>query len=167
MIAAYHEDRWSSLCDVLDAPEIAADPDFATSPLRVAHRSKLMEALSAKLALRTTAEWQELLEARDIICGAIANYDEVLASPQLAHNGAIVSAEHPRAGLVRMPGSAFGDRAPQERVHLPPPIIGEHSAVVLKSFGMAEDEVAALLASGAVVQSGSTGCSSSGSPFSA
>lgn len=152
MIAAYHEDRWTALCDALEAPEIAADPDFATSPLRVAHRPKLMTALAAKLAGRTTAEWQHLLEARDIICGPIATYDEVAASPQLAHNGAIVTVEHPKAGAVRMPGAALGDRAAQSRVHRPPPGVGEHSAEVLTSFGLTDREVAALQAEGVINQ---------------
>ena len=152
MIAAYHDDRWSALCEALDAPELAADPDFATSPLRVAHRGRLADAIGAKLAHRGTAEWQALLEARDIICGPIATYDDVAASPQLAHNGTIVTMEHPRAGRVRMPGSALGDRAAQSRVRLPPPVIGEHSAEVLASFGLSEEEAGQLLASGTVVQ---------------
>ena len=152
MIAAYHEGRWEALCDALEAPELLSDPDFATSPLRVAHRAKLMQAMTLRLAHRNTAEWQEILEARDIICGPITEYDEVLASPQLAHNGTIVEMDHPVAGKVRMPGFAIGDRNAQSRVRRPPPMIGEHSSSVLGEFGFSERDIAALLAAGAMVQ---------------
>jgi crotonobetainyl-CoA:carnitine CoA-transferase CaiB-like acyl-CoA transferase len=152
MIAAYHPDRWTAFCEVLEAPEMAADPDFATSPLRVAHRGKLMEAISARLASRTTAEWQEALEARDIICGPINEYDAVVASPQLAHLGAIVELDHPRAGRVRMPGSVLGDRNAQSRATRPPPLVGEHSEEILAQFGFSPEEIGRLRDARAVVQ---------------
>ncbi len=150
MIAAYHEDRWSALCEVLGEEGLAARPEFATSPLRVANRGKLMQELSRLLAAKSTAEWQAALEAADVICGPIAGYDAVLASPQLAHNGAIVEMRHPKAGRVRTVGAALGDRDAQSRVHLPPPMIGEHSREVLAGFGFAPQEIDALFSSGAV-----------------
>jgi crotonobetainyl-CoA:carnitine CoA-transferase CaiB-like acyl-CoA transferase len=152
MVAAYHEDRWRAFGGVLGDPGLAQRPEFATNALRVANRGKLMQEISRLLAAKTTAEWQLLLEAADIICGPIAEYDEVLASPQLAHNGAIVEMQHPGAGRVRMPGSAIGDRDAQSRVRRPPPMLGEHSREVLAVFGFGADEIDALVAAGAVLQ---------------
>jgi len=152
MIAAYHEDRWTAFCAVLGDPSLATHADFATNPLRVANRGKLMREVSQRLAAKTTAEWQKVLEAADIICGPIAGYDEVMASPQLTHNGTIVEMQHPKAGRVRMPGAALGDRDSQSRVHQPPPMIGEHSREILAGFGFAAAEVDALVACGAVIQ---------------
>jgi crotonobetainyl-CoA:carnitine CoA-transferase CaiB-like acyl-CoA transferase len=60
--------------------------------------------------------------------------------------------QHPRAGKVRMPGATLGDRAAQTRVHLPPPMIGEHSRAVLVDFGFTPEEIELHVASGAVVQ---------------
>lgn len=152
MIAAYHEDRWNALCQVLGDPGLASHPDFATNPARVANRAKLAEALGRHLAAKTTAEWQAAMEARDIICGPIADYDAVMASPQLAHNGVIVEMEHPAAGTVRMPGMAFGDSDAQSRVRLPPPMLGAHSREVLEQFGFGADEIESLLSTRTVIQ---------------
>jgi crotonobetainyl-CoA:carnitine CoA-transferase CaiB-like acyl-CoA transferase len=153
MIAAYHEDRWKAFCEVIGAAALASHPDFATNSNRVANRGKLMAELSRRLAAKTTAEWQAALEARDIICGPIAEYDEVMASPQLAHNGAIVEMDHPVAGKVRMPGFALGDRDAQSRVRRAPPTIGQHSREVLAEFGFAAAEIDSLVRSGTVIQS--------------
>jgi crotonobetainyl-CoA:carnitine CoA-transferase CaiB-like acyl-CoA transferase len=60
--------------------------------------------------------------------------------------------QHPKAGKVRMPGASLGDRAAQSRVHLPPPMIGEHSRVVLTDFGFSTEEIDLHVASGAVIQ---------------
>ena len=152
MVAAYHEDRWKAFCRVIGDPALATRAEFATNPQRVANRTSLAREVALRLAAKTSAEWQALLEQADVICGPIAEYDEVLASPQLVHNGAIVQMQHPKAGVVRMPGAAFGDRDAQSRVHHPPPMIGEHSREVLAMFGFDAAEIDALVASGAVIQ---------------
>ena len=152
MIAAYHDDRWPALCKLLNKPELATHPDFATIPLRVANRKKLMSELTVLLASKTSAQWQELMEAQDIICGPIADYDMVMESPQLKHNGLIVDTPNSVAGNVRMPGLAVGDRNAQSRVKYGPPALGEHSCEVLAEYGLSQSQIDALLASGAVVQ---------------
>jgi crotonobetainyl-CoA:carnitine CoA-transferase CaiB-like acyl-CoA transferase len=111
-----------------------------------------MQELTVLLAHKTSVEWQELFEAADIICGPIADYNMVMQSPQLAHNGVIVDTHSSVAGLVRMPGFAAGDRDAQSRVRYGPPALGEHSCEVLAEFGLSQTEIDALLACGAVIQ---------------
>ena len=152
MIAAYHDDRWPALCKLLNKPDLAIHPDFSTIPLRVANRKKLMTELTILLASKTSAQWQELMEAQDIICGPIADYDMVMASPQLKHNGLIVDTPNSVAGNVKMPGLAVGDRDAQSRVRYGPPTLGEHSCEVLAEYGLSQSQIDTLLANGVVVQ---------------
>ena len=152
MIAAYHDDRWPALCKLLNKPELATHPEFSTIPLRVANRKKLMTELTVLLASKTSAQWQELMEAQDIICGPIADYDMVMDSPQLKHNGLIVDTPNSVAGNVKMPGLAVGDRDAQSRVRYGPPTLGEHSCEVLAEYGFSQLQIDTLLASGVVVQ---------------
>jgi crotonobetainyl-CoA:carnitine CoA-transferase CaiB-like acyl-CoA transferase len=152
MIAAYHEDRWKALCHVLGDPGLASHPDFATNPARVAKRAELAETIERHLAAKTTAEWQAAMEACDIICGPIADYDEVMASPQLEHNGVIVEMEHPAAGTIKMPGMTLGDRGAQSRVRRAPPMLGAHSREVLEQFGFGANQIEDLLNTGTVIQ---------------
>lgn len=152
MIAAYHDDRWPALCKLLNKPDLAIHPEFSTIPLRVANRKKLMTELTVLLASKTSAQWQELMEAQDIICGPIADYDMVMASPQLKHNGLIVDTPNSVAGNVKMPGLAVGDRDAQSRVRYGPPALGEHSCEVLAEYGLSQSQIDTLLANGVVVQ---------------
>jgi crotonobetainyl-CoA:carnitine CoA-transferase CaiB-like acyl-CoA transferase len=92
------------------------------------------------------------MEAQDIICGPIADYDMVMASPQLKHNGLIVDTPNSVAGNVKMPGLAVGDRDAQSRVRYGPPTLGEHSCEVLAEYGLSQSQIDTLLANGVVVQ---------------
>ena len=158
MIAAYHDDRWRALCRLLGDPDLADHPDFATIPKRVANRKRLMSVLKVHLAERTSAEWQALMEAEDIICGPIADYGMVMQSPQLAHNGLIVETQSSVAGSVRMPGLSMCDRDGQSRVHRGPPGLGEHTTEILAEFGLTREEIDALVATGAVRQRPAGAC---------
>ena len=152
MIAAYHEDRWRALCQVLGDPGLADDPRFATNPQRVANRHALMHVLSQHLSHQTSETWQARFEAADIICGTIANYHQLMASPQVAHNGIVVDTHNPIAGLVRMPGLAVGDRDAQSRVRHGPPALGQHSLDILRQFGLSEAECQSLMSEGVIAQ---------------
>jgi crotonobetainyl-CoA:carnitine CoA-transferase CaiB-like acyl-CoA transferase len=93
-----------------------------------------------------------LLEARDILCAPIADYDALTATDQFAASGTAVAMEHPVAGAIRLPGFAIGDSEAQSRQRRPPPVLGQHSVEVLAEYGVARDAIDRLLADGALLQ---------------
>lgn len=125
LIAAYQQSRWQNLCRVLGRPDLADDRRFATLPQRMKNRAALTHELNLILRMRNTATWLGLLEVADIICGSVADYNQVAASEQIGAAGLMTSAHHPRAGTVIMPGFAIGGRP--MAVRMPPPVLGEHN----------------------------------------
>jgi crotonobetainyl-CoA:carnitine CoA-transferase CaiB-like acyl-CoA transferase len=150
MIAAYMPDRWLRLCQVLGLPEVAADPRFATSPLRVAHRRELVDALTPALKTRTTDEWLDRLGAADILCARVASYADVARHPQVAANAMLAEVAHPVHGRVRMPGFPVNSGRANAVPHRPAPACGEHTRQVLRDGGYVDDEVDALLRAGVI-----------------
>jgi crotonobetainyl-CoA:carnitine CoA-transferase CaiB-like acyl-CoA transferase len=71
VIAAGNDRQFHSLCTTLDAPELAADPRFATNALRVAHRDALIEELNQRLASKPAEDWFTALTAAGVPCGPI------------------------------------------------------------------------------------------------
>src|SRR3954447_4068406 len=63
VIACGNDAIFASLCGVLDCPELATDPRFATNDARAAHREELQALLRPRLAQRTADEWFALLRA--------------------------------------------------------------------------------------------------------
>ena len=134
MIAAYQQRRWKDLCRALRREELADDPLFDTLEHRMSNRDALALALEEQLARRTTSEWVDLLQRSDIICAPVADYHDVVGSPQLVHQGILIDVDHPRAGRVSMPGFAIGGRAiPRSR---PSPMLGEHDRLLLPASRM-------------------------------
>ena len=133
--AVLSPEHWRALCvEVIDRPELRADLRFDTNESRVEHRGLLEPALERVFAARPAAEWLERLEAARIPCGAVNGIPEVMAHPQLAHNGLVAEVGSP-AGPIPVVGSPFlvdGERPPAGDV----PALGEHTAEVLRELGL-------------------------------
>jgi glutaryl-CoA transferase len=98
---------------------------------------------------RPRAEWLRLLEEADIPCGPINTYPEVFADPQVIARRMAVSVDHPVLGTLR----ALGTPLKMSETPLDPlrraPLLGEHTLQVLREAGLSENEIEALVASGA------------------
>ena len=71
VVAVGNERQFAALCDVLDAPDLAADPRFAANRDRVAHRDALKEELLARLARAPASEWAARLTAARVPAGVV------------------------------------------------------------------------------------------------
>jgi crotonobetainyl-CoA:carnitine CoA-transferase CaiB-like acyl-CoA transferase len=135
MIAAYTPDRWTRLCALLGMPELAGDPRFATSPLRVANRRELVAILTRVLKTKTTDEWLPLLRAADILCSRVACYDDVMQHPQVAANAMVAELEHPVHGRIRVPGFPVDSAQANARAHRAAPSCGQDTGRCCASPG--------------------------------
>jgi crotonobetainyl-CoA:carnitine CoA-transferase CaiB-like acyl-CoA transferase len=72
LVLAVGTDRqFSALCEVLGAPELAADPRFSGNSERVANREALKAELERLLAPRSAAEWAGQLTAERVPAGTV------------------------------------------------------------------------------------------------
>ncbi len=72
MVLAVGNDRqFTRLCSLLDVPDLAADPRFATNTARVAHVDELMAALAPRLRTRTARHWFDALTPLGVPCGPV------------------------------------------------------------------------------------------------
>lgn len=58
-ITALTPAQWTTLCELVDQPAMAADPRMATTVSRLAHADLIDAMLAAPLRTRTTAQWVE------------------------------------------------------------------------------------------------------------
>ena len=150
MVAAYTPDRWRRLCEVLGLPHLIDDPRFATSPLRVANRPQMVEALTRVFTTRTTQDWLPVLKDADILCARVATYEDVVRHPQVAANRMIGEVEHATLGTIRMPGFPIDSAAANAQPARPAPVCGQDTRAVLLGMGYSERDIGALLARGAI-----------------
>lgn len=150
VIATRQEAFWTRLCDAVEAPELAADPRFATNPDRVANRDELVPILENILSKRTVADWMARFRKGDIPAAPVNNLDGAFAEPPIAEREMIVEYDHPEAGKVRLPGNPVKMTGMEGTISKPAPRQGEHTDQVLAGLGLDAAAIAALRAAGAV-----------------
>jgi len=151
MAAAYTPKRWLALCNVLGVPELASDPRFDTNEKRVRDRPLLREVLEPLFLTRSTAEWIDVLDSADILCGPLLSYPELIAEEHVAKGDALVTVQHPAVG--EFTGPVFPGRLSETPCDVsgpPPPLPGEHSEPILVECGFEDEEIRELLRNGVV-----------------
>jgi crotonobetainyl-CoA:carnitine CoA-transferase CaiB-like acyl-CoA transferase len=133
VIGCAKEKFWQRLTVVIDRPELAHDPRFATFIDRNENRQELQEILDDELARRTVAEWLEALGAASVPCAPVNDVAQALREEHTLARDLIVSTEHPRFGSVKQVNSPV--RAGEiPRQHRRAPFRGEHTATVLRDL---------------------------------
>src|SRR5438067_2986707 len=101
-VAASGDGMWKRICKLFGRQELASDERFKTNELRAKNRQALNAEMNKALAVRTSTEWIEALNAIGVPCGPIYKMDEVFADPQVQHLKAAVEVEHPRIGRFKI-----------------------------------------------------------------
>lgn len=133
--------------------EVIGEPNFLTMDDETdtwTRRDEIFAQTRARLVTRTSAEWLELLRAADIWCGPVYGYADLVADPQIAHNGTFVEYDHPTEGHVKTPGFPIRFSRTPSQVERGAPLAGQHTREVLREAGYDETRIEALLSAGAV-----------------
>jgi crotonobetainyl-CoA:carnitine CoA-transferase CaiB-like acyl-CoA transferase len=143
-VAAANDGLFRKLCAVLGRDELCSDDRYATNPARVEHRGTLIPELSAAFAERSAEHWVETLAAAGVPVGKVRSVPDALAAAAEAGQPATITLPHPTAGEIGLVGSPiWGEWAgPAPKA---PPLLGQHTAEVLREVGVPEVEIERVL----------------------
>lgn len=150
-VGAANQSNWMRLLDVIGAPELDADPRFATNQARIENLPELVEILTEKLKLDTTANWLAKMEAASLPAGPVLGIREMHEDPQTLAREMIVETQHPVAGAVKTIGHPVKFGKTPAKVTKAAPVLGQHSREVLEQAGYGPDAIKNLIETGAVV----------------
>lgn len=142
------EKFWEALISALDAPQLGADPRFATAQARREHRDTLTSVLDAMLERDTTAAWLSKLQG---LLPAAPVYDmpQALDNPYVTRIGMIRNTPHP----VRADYRAFASPIKLDGVRPPSrtgSALGADTREVLSAAGLGATELDSLAAAGVI-----------------
>ncbi|GAA5067531.1 CoA transferase [Streptomyces similanensis] len=150
LLSVQNDREWRRLAEqVLERPELARDPAFATNAARVERRERVDELVGEALGALGADEAQARLEGAGIACARLRDVHEVAGHPQLAARERWREVGTPTGPLrallppITLPGGAearMGDV----------PALGQHTEALLRAVGMPADEIAALRRDGVV-----------------
>ena len=111
VIAVGSDAQWRACAGALDLAELSQDETLATNAGRLAQRDRVVGEITRRVATQTAAHWLARLEVVGVPCGIVRTVPEVLA-------------QLPASARTGLPPSVPGS------IRLPPPRLGEHSALV-------------------------------------
>jgi crotonobetainyl-CoA:carnitine CoA-transferase CaiB-like acyl-CoA transferase len=149
-IAANKQEQWEAVCDVLELPELKADPRFQERDTRKKNRKALTPLLEARLAQKPTGFWVEALNAKDVPSGDILRLEDALRQPQAQHRQVLQKVAVAGVGEVEVFGLTARFEKTPGTVDTPPPTLGEHNQQVYDSLGLSEAEQTELKTKGVI-----------------
>lgn len=151
-VCCANDRTWNRLAGrVLDRPDLADNPVYASTAGRIQHRTEILAIVAGILAGNTRAYWLGRMREAGVPGGAIASVSEAFTSDVMRDREMVSTIPHPVAGTVpnirlpfRMAGTPLADPVAV-------PGLGEHSEAVLRGvLGYSDVDVARLRGSGAV-----------------
>jgi len=138
------------MTQVLERPDMADDPNYASGPLRTRHRARLFSILDETFAQEDWAHWQARMRAAGVPCGLVRTVGEAIRSPEARDHALVTRIPHPQLGWVpnlRLP--IRYDATPMADP-VAAPSVGQHTREVLREvLGVSDERFDALAAQGA------------------
>jgi crotonobetainyl-CoA:carnitine CoA-transferase CaiB-like acyl-CoA transferase len=149
-IACSGDVMWQRLCEVLGAPGLFDNPDYADGGARLTNRDALNAAIEICTVSRSSDDLVESLNAAGVPCGPIYSIDEVFADPQVQHLEMSKPVQHKTLGTLDVVNNAVTMGGAPEMTYRATPERGQHTSEVLAEFGYSDSEIKDLMQSGVI-----------------
>ncbi|MFF4370979.1 CaiB/BaiF CoA transferase family protein [Streptomyces sp. NPDC001594] len=150
LLSVQNDREWGRLArEVLDRPELAADPAFATNAARTRGREETDAVVAGVLGKLSADEAVERLEAAGIACARLNSVAQLAGHPQLAARDRWREVGSP-AGPLRALLPPIGLPGGPEAVMGAVPALGEHTDALLRGLGMTDARIAELRGDGVI-----------------
>ncbi|WP_415921788.1 CaiB/BaiF CoA transferase family protein [Tateyamaria sp. SN6-1] len=142
LVAVGNDSQFVRFCDVIGAPDLGADPAFATNLKRIENREALIPLLAERVRLIAKDDLLARLRAAKVPGGPIHTVAEALGSDQAQARGTVV--EVPRDdvadGHVKLLANPLKFSRTPVRYTRPPPRFGQDTDAVLETLRPARDD---------------------------
>jgi crotonobetainyl-CoA:carnitine CoA-transferase CaiB-like acyl-CoA transferase len=141
----YTDAHWIIFTELIGKPELMQDPRFKDFDSRTKAFEASFGEVAKQLALKTNAEWTELLKGRDIPFAVVNDLEDLATDPHLDSIDFWKFYDHQTEGRLRMASIPMMLSASPGGIRRLAPNLGEHTREVLAEAGYSEAEIETLL----------------------
>ncbi|MDN8007063.1 CoA transferase [Burkholderia multivorans] len=135
---------------VVELPEVASDPAYATNKDRVARREALFAILQDAFSRQPWSYWQARMRAANVPCGELRSVGDAIRAPEAHERELVTRIPHPELGWVPNVALPIRYSATPLADPVPAPRVGQHTADVLTEWlGYDNDRIDQLAETGA------------------
>lgn len=145
IVTVGNDRQFKSFCDELGLFPLYEDSRYATNSARVLHRDSLCPLLESHMATLSTMDVMTRMDRAGVPCGPVRSVQEALHAQETATRNMIWEVMHRTAGPIQLVGSPLKLSETPTDVRLPPPMLGEHTRVVLTELGYQSHEIQSML----------------------
>lgn len=135
---------------VVERPDVAADPRYATGKQRGEHREQIFKLLGDIFIEHPWQYWQAKMRSAGVPCGKVRSVSEALRSPEAMGRNIVTKIAHPKIGWV--PNISLPiryEKTPMANPK-PAPMVGEDTLDVLQNnLGYSQEQIEELSKAGA------------------
>jgi crotonobetainyl-CoA:carnitine CoA-transferase CaiB-like acyl-CoA transferase len=133
---------WRRFCQTIGRPELAQDPQYATTAARRGRRDDIAALIQSWTGARTKAEVVSALTSAGVPAAPVNNVAEMVADPQVQAREMFVELQHAIYGPVTITGTPLKLSETPGRVERLAPLPGEHNeAIFVGLLGHSPDEL--------------------------
>jgi len=130
--------------------DMIADPRFRTNSDRVRNAEACEAPIAAFIAARTLTENMEVFEQAEVTAAPVYDIDQFIADPHVIARDILVDFPDDEMGRLPMHNVIPRLSATPGRLRRPAPRLGEHTAEILQSLGLAPEEIRGLAREGII-----------------
>ncbi|MFL2661335.1 MAG: CaiB/BaiF CoA transferase family protein [Alphaproteobacteria bacterium] len=136
MVLAIANDRqFQNFCEFAKIPGLPRDPKFKTNSSRVNNRGPLNKIISKIMKDKSINQWVNGLTKVNVPCGPINNIKQVFDDLQVKNRNMLISMKHPRSKKrIKVIGSPMNFSKSKIKYKKSPPLLGEDTEKILKTF---------------------------------
>jgi crotonobetainyl-CoA:carnitine CoA-transferase CaiB-like acyl-CoA transferase len=148
VIACLSNGFWANLCRALGIEDCIDDPRFATIDQRRIHRDAVEQLVAERTSEWSFSELDEKLTRHQVPHAPILGVFDALRQPQAVARDLVVEAEHKALGTIPILNRPIKFPGAPQPIPTAPPLLGEHTDVILgELLGLDDAAIAALRAS--------------------
>jgi crotonobetainyl-CoA:carnitine CoA-transferase CaiB-like acyl-CoA transferase len=132
MLGVANDAQFHKLFEVTGSKELVEDSRFFTNPDRVRNRKALHDLLDKVFLERSTEDWCNALESKDLPCSPVRNISEVVNHPQTTALGMLQASPD---GMVMTMGLPLSFNRQRPSYESRAPGLGQHTDEILSQLG--------------------------------